>query len=151
MSPAHCNNDIALPHAGLLAYFRQPKTPSSCDKSAQTSWAASAILTYAKYELPDEEAQSDFCNAGSTTNGDSDGLCRPVPRLYQSVFHSLCDFWTFVCVVALASSAVLLGLDMVLGHYGVGVGLTDCSMGRHSPPPPLAYEVRSRHDLLYAS
>lgn len=149
MSSPHCNNDVALPHAGLLAYFHQPNGANSCDKSARTTRDTSAIWSDKKHRLLDEEGQYDFGDADSMTDSGCGYQCRPEPRRY--VFHSLYDFWIFVCIVSLASCAVLLGLDTALSHFGMGMGLTEGIMGRQLPPPTVAHEVSGRLDVVRAS
>ncbi|KAF2625778.1 hypothetical protein BU25DRAFT_460122 [Macroventuria anomochaeta] len=141
MSSPYCDNDVTLPHAGLLSYFRQPHETHDCDKSAQSARSTSPSLNDIKYRVFDEEAQCDFWDLDSTTDTDCEILSQPARHRYNGIFHTLYDFWSFVCVVTLAACAVLLGLDLALGQFGMGLALTDCIMGRHLPPPPMAHEL----------
>ncbi|XPS68905.1 hypothetical protein M3J09_001185 [Ascochyta lentis] len=141
MSLPNCDSDVALPHAGLLSYFRQHDGVDGCDKSAQTAHTASHFPSDAKHKVFDEEAQSDFWDVGNITDTEYDDLPQPAHRRYQGMFQSFHDFWSFVCVVALVSCAIYLSLDLTLSQYGMGMGLTDRIMGKHLPPPPMAREL----------
>jgi hypothetical protein len=139
------DSDIALPHAGLLSYFRR------CDKTARTTQDASPIRSDLKYGIFDEEAQCSFWDSDSTYYTDTDygDLYQPSYRRYQCAFHTLYGFWGFVCLVTLAACAALLGLDLALEQFGVRMWIIDCIMGKHLTTPPMAHEVSC--SLLSAS
>lgn len=143
MSSPYFNNGAALPHVGLLSYFRQLERNHDCSESVHTTRFVSPYSSELEDKLFDEEAQHDFWDLDSTTDTDCEVPHSPARRGHQGVFHSLYDFWSFVSVVALSSCAVLLGLDLVLGQYGMGMGLTDCFMGRHLPQSPIVHDVSS--------
>lgn len=143
MSLLYRNNDVALPHAGLLSYFTQPRENDGCNESAQSSPTVSPSSSDVKHSAFDEEAQDEFWELDSTTDTDCEDFCQPARRRYHGLFHMLYDFWGFLCLVALSACAVLMGLDVALGQFGMDIGLTDCMLGRHLPPPPMVHEVFS--------
>ena len=131
------DNNVALPHAGLLSYFRHSEEPAQTARNATPSWSDT------KHGIVDEETQSEFWDSESacSTNTDCEALCQPTHRHYPGIFHTLYDFWGSICLVAVAACAALLGLDIALGQFGMGIGVTDCIIGRHLPTPPMAHEV----------
>ena len=141
MSSPYFNNGAALPHAEFLSYFRQLERDNGYDESAHTTRFASPSSSDVEDKVFDEEAQFDFWDLNSTTDTDCEVPHPSTRRGHQGIFHSLYDFWSFVSVVALSSCAVLLGLDLALGQYGMGMGLTDCFMGRHLVQSPIAHDV----------
>lgn len=131
------DSDVALLHTGLLSCFHRS------DKTARTTQDATPIRSDLKHRTFDEEAQCSCWDSNSTYSTDTNygDLYQPSYRRYQGVFHALCSFWGFVCLVTLAACAVLLGLDLALEQFGVRMGMTGCIMGTHLPTPPIAHEV----------
>ena len=106
------DNNVALPHAGLLSYFRHSEEPAQTARNATPSWSDT------KHGIVDEETQSEFWDSESacSTNTDCEALCQPTHRHYPGIFHTLYDFWGSICLVAIAACAALLGLDIALGR-----------------------------------
>lgn len=141
MSSLYRESDIALPRTGLLSYFRQSTNPPEIDDGHTTvpmTRTPSPFPHDTKRYILDEEFQCGFwdLDSDSDTDGEISTHSRP-----GGVFHSLYDFWRFICVVTLASCAILLGLDFALGQYGMGIGLTGCALGAHLTSPLMGHEV----------
>jgi hypothetical protein len=136
--------DVALPHTLSISYSCQPATreeSDSDDTSAQTTQTTSPSTIDPEYKFLDEEAQCGFWDLDSIPNVNSAAHIQVAKSRKRGLFHRLYDFWSFICVVAIASCAVLLGFDLALGQYGIGMGLTGCIIGMHLPPPPMGDEV----------
>lgn len=149
MSSPYFNDGAALPHAGFLSYFRQLERDNDCYESAHTTQYASPPSSDTEEKVFDEEAQYDFWDLNSTTDTDCEVPHSSTRRGHQSAFHSLYDFWSFISVVSLSSCAILLGLDLALGQYGMGMGLTDCIVGRHLVQSPIAHDVSHPQSPTY--
>ena len=138
-----CNNDIPLPHAGLLTYFRQPNRANNREKDAQIPRVEFVSSRDCKHGRFDEEAQNDFWDSGSTCSTDTDceDVCQPLGHQNRGIFYALYDLWCFWYFVAIDACAVMLVLNLALGQFGIGGDMADCILGRHLPTPPIAHEV----------
>lgn len=125
------NNDVALPHAGLLAYFH----PSSTS-APQPSHSRPAPPPYDVLDTPDsahipsavhakvddEESCYDFWGERDS-EVECDGLrLRMVKRDHQG-FYSFCCFWCAVLVCFIGAIGFIFTADLALSSIGMGTGI----------------------------
>jgi hypothetical protein len=119
--------DVALPHAGLLAFFSS-STPSSrflnsnyASSSYEKSNASSTTLVT---DAADEESKCEFL-------GEEDGYKndpRATPR--SKIWHShrglftFCCFWCAVSICILGAFGAFFAVDVVFTQFDMGTGMS---------------------------
>ena len=140
MSPLYCDIATAPAQTRPRSSFDPPSTTYVPSRDARDALNLVPLLSDTKHKVFDEEAQYDFWDPESTMDGDCGTLPESVHSRSGGIIDALYDFAELICVVALATSAVFLGIDLALGQIGVGQPLTNC-IARHLNPHPQTHEV----------
>ncbi|KAH7409896.1 hypothetical protein DE146DRAFT_329692 [Phaeosphaeria sp. MPI-PUGE-AT-0046c] len=125
------NNDVALPHASLLAYFRSPRSspqspnhgsappPYNIRDTSNSGYFSSA----AQYKVDDEESDYGFWGEGDSSEEECSGMrLRMVKRDHQG-FYSFCCFWCAVLVCMIGGIGIIFTTDLALTALGMGTGV----------------------------
>jgi hypothetical protein len=143
-------NDVALPHAGRLAYFHphspslhtqdnNPVPPAYDDCSASQS---TLVLDDSENKDTDEESNCGFWGERDSFTGRRGALGLGTVRRDHGGFYAFCCFWCAVSVCILGVLGMYFALDVVLTQFGMGTGWA-MWMVRESPSQASAhYEVR---------
>ena len=136
MSPQHTDNDIALPHAALLAYFRHsPALPRISDAEPspppyeRCDFVHGSLLPNAIDSNNDnEESNSGFWGERNSFDHERKGTQEVAPlelkkTRYRGVY-AFCCFWCAISICILAAFGVFFALDVVFTQFGMGTGLT---------------------------
>lgn len=135
MASHHGDNDVALSHAGLLAYFhpntpilhpedeeRVPPSYGDCNASQVT-----LVLDHGDRKNSDEESIYGL----STVKRDHCG------------FYDLCCFWCAVSVCILCALGMFFALDVAFSQFGMGTGLAMGMVRGSTSQANASYEVSS--------
>ncbi|RMZ69630.1 hypothetical protein GMOD_00006463 [Pyrenophora seminiperda CCB06] len=111
MSSPYEDANIVLPHASLLAWFRDPVAVASAE---------------------DEESKCGFLN-------DTDNVINPIETASSCKRQSItkdavafCCLWCAFSIVVLGSFGLYFAIDLLLSHYGMGTGVAQWAMHRPS-------------------
>jgi hypothetical protein len=129
MSAAFTNNDVALPHAGLLAFFSS-RTPSSClpdcdcasfpyDKSNASSTIL--VLDTEDFNTADEESKCGFWGK------QDEYMHEPKPTHLSKIRRSPRGLFAFCCfwyVVSICILGAFFTVDVVLTQFDMGTGMS---------------------------
>jgi hypothetical protein len=138
------DNNMALPHAALLTYFRPttPLLPLQDNEHAPPSYddcnasQATLVLDDDEKDL-DEESSYGFWGEQDSFSGRRGGRD-------QSGFYAFCCFWCAVSVCILGVLGMYFALDVVLTQFGMGTGWAMWMVrGSPSQASNTRYEVRS--------
>lgn len=150
MTTPRLDHDIALPHAGLLAYFRGSTLPSqqfdvaslsSIHNTQSSQGTRDPNITPAKDH--DEEAsfgfwgeyEHDLKEKHSTTHHSL------VKRGYYGIY-AFCCFWFAVSICILGAFGAFFVLDLVFTQVGMGTGMATRMVHRNVGRGVGSYEVR---------
>jgi hypothetical protein len=148
MSPAHTDTDIPLPHASLLAYFRNPaaglearERGTSPEIKSKGFGARHFLHTRNKSaESEDEESKCGFWGERSSLEDDakilSDSTTTWGKKSVAKRAAAFCCFWFAFSIVILGASGLYFFADLALSHYGLGTRMSQLVTYRHS-----TYEV----------
>jgi hypothetical protein len=132
MSAALTNNDVALPHAGLLAFFSSP-TPSS--RFPESNYATSL------HSKSNASSTTPVTDTDDSNNADEESKCgfwgewneykhepRATPlskirRSHRGLF-AFCCFWCAVSICILGAFGAFFAVDVVLTQFDMGTGMS---------------------------
>lgn len=140
MSTPYTDNDIALPHASLLAYFRRPTTAQEPDSSSESSPPPYNTCHESHsdfFDVPrvsgvveDEESQRTISapfHDNHNHGGKTDAFRIPTlanHRLFRrSAAYTSCCFWCSVSTFMLAVLAIFFVVDLGFSQFGYGTGM----------------------------
>lgn len=146
MTTSHMDHDVALPHAGLLAYFHHP-TASTQEHNAKSSpppydrrtsyEARQSSTTYGKEG--DEESGIGFWGERSEKEKQTTHLDL-VKRGYYGIY-AFCCFWFAVSICILGAFGAFFILDLALTQLGMGTGMATWIVHRNVGRGVENYEV----------
>jgi hypothetical protein len=150
MTMAHSNNDITMPHASYLAYFRQwAPTQKNMHRPAEkfepailSKWPSPHLRSG---KLADEEAQFQLDTDAEMLHTECENSRYSATSKYKRNRHGLYDVWSILCVVSFTCSVLLFALDLVFGRYGMGTGITECFVQTSALSSASTNEVRKNH------
>ena len=155
MSPAHTDTDIPLPHASLLAFFRNPTTASESRNNGVTPEPKSEGLG-TRYFLhtrnkstgsEDEESKCGFWGERVSLEDDAKSSSEHTPTLGKKSAAkgaaAFCCFWCAFSIVILGACGLYFFVDLALSHYGLGTGISQWVLPRHP-----SYEVSHTQHIL---
>jgi hypothetical protein len=155
MSPAHTDTDIALPHASLLAYFRNPAVTSEARDNGTfpepkvKGFGARHFLHTRNSSVgsEDEESKCGFWSERSSLEDDvkisSDSTTTWSKKSVAKGALAFCCFWCAFSIVILGASGLYFFVDLALSHDGLVTGMSQWAVYRHP-----SYEVSQTHNIL---
>jgi hypothetical protein len=151
MSAAHTNTDVALPHASLLAYFRNPAVASAARDSgtapegkSKGTGACHFLHTRTKSAVSeDEESKCGFW--GERCEDDARDLSGSTPAWGKKSFAkgaaAFCCVWCAFSIIFLGAFGLYFFVDLAFSYYGLGTGMSQWVLFRHQLPPNTSYGV----------
>jgi len=141
MSNSNTDADVALPHASLLAYFRdsaavQKVTDSgilSSDNSHGTN--AHQLLRPPTDEDDDEESRLGFWGEVNGAKSPSGSYSFRESRSAWRGAAAFCCLWCTFSVIILGAFGLYFTVDLAFSHYGLGTGMAEWVMYRQQLPP----------------
>jgi hypothetical protein len=158
MSAQSIEDDVALPHASLLAYFRPTTSTTGTPAHESTSppppyvrdtsdVAYSPITTL--YKVHDEESQYGFWGERASSEDECEGMrLRLVKRDHQG-FYSFCCFWCAVLVCMISGVGIIFTTDLALSSLGFGTGFAKWMVDASANAGGESYNVSRRRRLVH--
>jgi hypothetical protein len=146
MSPAHTDTDVALPHASLLAYFRNPAVASEGRDSgtypeprSKGTGTRHFLHTRNKSAVSeDEESRYGFWGERCSLD-DVRNLSGSTPawgkRSVAKGAAAFCCVWCAFSIIFLGAFGVYFFVDIAFSYFGLGTGMSQWIMLRHQLPP----------------
>jgi hypothetical protein len=143
---SHTNIGVALPHASLLAYFRNPAPALEAKyhgmpPSESSSSADAHQMLYPRTYDHDDESRYGFWGeldwAKSSSEADSFYNKGSVMRRAAT----FCCLWCVFSVIILGAFGLYFAVDFVFSQYGLGTGMAEWIMSRHQVSPSTSYGV----------
>ncbi|KAF1943852.1 hypothetical protein EJ02DRAFT_117719 [Clathrospora elynae] len=150
MSAPHTNTDVALPHASLLEYFRNPAAASEpIDSGALLPLYSECIKPHQLLHPPTENAKTEDeqfkCGAWGEHLPKPDDPAKSTPTFTSRYIAKGADafscIWCATSVIILTVFGVSFLLDLGLTQYGLGTGMAQWVMYQHHLPPNRAYSM----------
>jgi len=154
MTAPRLDHDMALPHAGLLAYFRRPASspPQLNGESSPPPYASHEAhpLRRANVKHTDEESTFGFWGERGLDRKDSQAATRldMVKRGYHGIY-AFCCFWVAVSICILGAFGAFFVLDLVFTQLGMGTGMATWMVHRNVGRGVASYEVSKLCCFLY--
>jgi hypothetical protein len=153
MSPAHADTDVALPHASLLAYFRNPAAALE-PRDSSTSPEPDVKGTETRHFLhtrsrstgsEDEESKCGFWGERSSFEDDTKSSSGSTPTWGKStVAKGAAAFYCVWCafsIIILGAFGLYFVVDLAFSYYGMGTGMSQWVMYRHQLPSTTSHGV----------
>lgn len=149
--PAHpLDNDVPLPHASLLAYFRPTTSPTGTPtyKSASpppsyicdTSDVAYSPIT-TLYKVDDEESHYGFWGERDSSEDECEGMRLRLVKRDHHGFYSFCCFWCAVLVCMIGGVGIIFTTDLALSSLGFGTGFAKWMVDASADAGRESYDV----------
>jgi hypothetical protein len=151
MSTAHTSNNIPLPHASFLAYFRQPVDPPQVTDAASPPPLYSNRVTQQEalfigdYAEEDEETNCGFW--GERAALDHDMECKPTYSTWHRErrgyrrFYDTCCLWCAMSICVIGAFGTFFALDLFGRQSGMGTGLANWMINGDILSTAATYEV----------
>jgi hypothetical protein len=150
MALSHGEHDVALPHAGLLAYF-QPRTmhAQDCEHAPPPyeGFNGSRSTPFVDHnEAKDVEGESeyDFWSECDCPESEQQGLSFSTMKRDHRGFYAFCCFWCAVSVCILGAVGTFFAIDLVFSHFGTGTGLAMWMVHGNPSQAITDYDVSAR-------
>ncbi|KAF1828596.1 hypothetical protein BDW02DRAFT_574737 [Decorospora gaudefroyi] len=135
---------VALPHASLLAYFRNPAAAFEARDSGRLSETDSEdskthqLLAHQDKDATseDEEWQCGFWGErlkDSYEPSHRDSLTKGATAFWC--------FWSAISIFMLAAIGLYFVVDLTFSYYGMGTGMSQWVLYRHQLPPSTSYSM----------
>ncbi|KAH4943182.1 hypothetical protein HBI79_014940 [Parastagonospora nodorum] len=129
MATYHENNDVALPHAGLLSYFHPRTSHAQPSEHAPPPYndieglLTTPILTIDEAKDADERSDYSYCPDCDSFDCERGTFVLTTMKRDHRGFYAFCCFWCAVAVCILGAFGIFFTLDLVFSQFGMGTGL----------------------------
>jgi len=141
MSTSNTDADVALPHASLFAYFRDPaavhKATDTDILSNENSRGTNAhqLLRPPSDDDDDEESRLGFWGEVDGPKSSSGSYSFDESRSAWRGAAAFCCLWCAFSVIILGAFGLYFTVDLAFSHYGLGTGMAEWVMYRQQLPP----------------
>jgi hypothetical protein len=144
------DHDVALPHAGLLAYFQPRPTHAQDSEHAPppydgfNGFQSTRTLERNAAKSADEESEYGFWGECDCPESGRRGSGLSTMKRDHRGFYAFCCFWCAVSVCILGTLGTFFATDLVFSQFGMGTGLAMWMVHGNPSQAIIEYEVSAQ-------